>query len=78
MFILINTDCSTDEFFRRIGVATAASKLYQDYMSDIKVCKGIGPEVFAEVWMMLNVEPDERNENEIISTFVNLLGASRG
>lgn len=77
MFLIINNDCSTEEFFRYMGIALAASKLYKDYMADVSEFQGIGPESFAEWWIGDNImDSDEDYDNAIMSTFVSLLGAT--
>lgn len=77
MDISIPLDCSRDnhyEFTKHSSAALAAGKMFNDYLQSKKRIRCIGPEGFAEAWLLGSIFPrDNEFENLIVIYFTKML-----
>jgi len=57
------------DFYKQLGAALAAAKLFKDYTITLRVLEGTGPEHYAESWMRMNLQVVDKSYEDMIMEF---------
>lgn len=81
MYVTIKLDCEVSnqkEFCKHQGALLAAAKMSMDYNESRNFMIGVGPELYAEQWMLNYIQPSDGSLNDLILIyFVKILQATQ-